>query len=120
MKRGELITLYGSGTGVLTLTSEWFATDKDVIAPGKGNQVKIWSIIVTGTDPVRIQITDDYTASSPTWKTVLEIKPDNVLEPKLPIKILTSKTGKEAFRVNVAGTTGSTVILNVEIAPSDD
>ena len=116
--KGFLLTLYGSGTGVIDLISEWFNSSKNIIAPGKGNSVKIWSIDVSGSDPVQIQVTDDYTVSSPTWNTVLEIPAGTSKELKLPLKILTARTGKEAFRVNVNGTTGSNVTLLVEITPA--
>ncbi len=120
MARGQILTLYGSGTGVINLINEFFSTAVNQIAVGKGNEVKLWSIEVNGSDPVQIQVTDDYTAGSPTWTTILEIPGNSTVEYKKPVKILIGRTGKEAFRVNVNGTNGSAVTINIEVEPVSD
>ena len=128
IRRGTMLTLYGetdetNTSGTFTLKNEWFASDVTFIRVDRGIVAKLWGFEVGGgAVTVKIEITEDITAESPTWTTIKTIdltSAGQIAEDwKKPFIIVTGKSGKEAFRVTWEQSTAalSRVSLIVEFA----
>ena len=126
----DIITVYGatdgtSTTGTFTLHSKDFTNTPTYIQLDKGVKFKIWSIRISGAPAtIRIEYTDDVTASPPTWTTIdsyhLPSSGSITLEKRRPI-IIYGRTGNEAVRfVWDQTTTGAGVTeisVEIEIEP---
>jgi len=128
-----LITVYGTASptgsgqsGDLTLTSPDVYGNFTLIRVPKGLKAKVWAKRLAGTAgfTLQIQVSDDVTASAPTWYVVdsehLSGAGSLELEKRRPI-VVQARTGKEGIKLSYANTTGvGTIYAVVEVELTDE
>lgn len=118
----ELFTLQGSvsGTGTFSLVSDLFRGSASSIRIPKGAKLKIWCKRLAGeAGDVRIQLTRNITAATPTWTDIsverLAASGELTLEKRRPL-VVRGITGREAIQVvRTSGSGNMFVDLEVEI-----
>jgi hypothetical protein len=130
-----LFTVYGSASpsasgasGDFTLTSQDVYGSFGYIRVPKGLKAKVWAKRLSGTVgfTLQISVTDDVTASPPTWSVIdsehLASAGSLELEKRRPI-VVHARTGKEGVKLSYANTTGAGTIyavVEVEITDEED
>ena len=128
-----LFTVYGTASpsasgasGDFTLTSPDAHGSFGYIRIPKGLKTKVWAKRLSGTVgfTLQISVTDDVTASSPTWNAVdsehLASAGSLELEKRRPI-VVQARTGKEGIKLSYTNTTGAgTIYVVVEVELTDE
>jgi len=108
-----------STTGTFPLDSDVLYSTVDNVRPDQGVKAEIWVIKISGVETeVKLDQTEDVTASPPTWKTLGHwylSSPGELHEDERKPITLTSRDGKQAFRFTWSQPTAGKAYILIKV-----